>query len=91
LNTNSRGLRSKDISFGVALGTHRSFEGEKIRLLKSGSREGVIETIHTFHSLGYAEMINSISQLQLNFDTLDIRLEFRRLLVNQFWKFSLNS
>jgi hypothetical protein len=44
---NLRGLLSKE--------DHLAFEGEKIRLLAIGSREGVIETIHTLHSLGYAE------------------------------------
>ncbi|MBW4539562.1 MAG: hypothetical protein KME43_10520 [Myxacorys chilensis ATA2-1-KO14] len=29
--------------------------GEKIRLLAIGSREGVIEVIHTLHGLGFAE------------------------------------
>lgn len=31
-------------------------EGEKLRLLAIGSREAVIETIQTLHSLGYAEV-----------------------------------
>jgi hypothetical protein len=46
-NNNMRDLLSKN---------ERSFESEKIRLLAIGSREGVIETIHTLHSLGYAEV-----------------------------------
>ncbi len=53
---NLRGLLSREDG--------SSFEGEKIRLLAVpaelrsaliGSREGVIETIHTLHSLRYAE------------------------------------
>jgi hypothetical protein len=31
-------------------------EHEKLRLLAIGSREGVVETIHTLHRLGYAEV-----------------------------------
>jgi hypothetical protein len=46
-NNNMRDLLSTD---------ERSLEGEKIRLLAIGSREGVIETIHTLHRLGYAEV-----------------------------------
>jgi hypothetical protein len=42
---NMRGLLSEN-----------SFEGEKVRVLVIGSRGGVIETIHTLHSLGYAEV-----------------------------------
>jgi hypothetical protein len=44
---NLRGLLSNE--------DRSAFESEKIRLLAIGSREGVIETIHTLHSLGYAE------------------------------------
>lgn len=43
--SNVRGLLSQD---------DRS-EGEKIRLLVVGSREGAIEVIHSLHSLRYAE------------------------------------
>jgi hypothetical protein len=31
-------------------------EGEKVRLLVIGSAEGVMEVMHTLHSLGYAEV-----------------------------------
>ena len=30
--------------------------GDRVRLLAIGSREGVTETIHTLHVLGYAEV-----------------------------------
>jgi hypothetical protein len=31
-------------------------EGETVRLLVIGSAEGVMETMHTLHALGYAEV-----------------------------------
>jgi hypothetical protein len=43
---NMRGLLSEN-----------SFEGEKVRVLVIGSRGGVIETIHTLHSLGCARSL----------------------------------
>lgn len=43
--SNLRGLLSDNAS-----------EGEKIRVLVISSRDGVIETIHTLHSLGYADV-----------------------------------
>ena len=33
-----------------------SDNGDRLRLLAIGSREGVIETIHTLHVLGYADV-----------------------------------
>ncbi|MBW4421430.1 MAG: hypothetical protein KME13_19720 [Myxacorys californica WJT36-NPBG1] len=34
---------------------NESSNSDRLRLLAIGSREGVIETIHTLHVLGYAE------------------------------------
>ena len=33
-----------------------SDNGDRLRLLAIGTREGVIETIHTLHVLGYADV-----------------------------------
>ena len=33
-----------------------SANGDRLRLLAIGTREGVIETIHTLHVLGYADV-----------------------------------
>jgi hypothetical protein len=35
---------------------HESGKNDRLRLLAIGSREGVTETIHTLHVLGYADV-----------------------------------